>query len=153
MVLRFLLVMVLTPIAVFGAKEPAEETYALPKFEVKTQLVCSFGIGIVASWDAKNQAIGRIFISEVSSDSTAERIGLRRGDEILSINGKKVSELKGGNKPGSDLYALLVNRPPGEEINIEVSVRAVKKVTLPAAGMGVPGPLRPATQLPAAPAR
>lgn len=140
-----------------GATEPAAEaspedpTYILPKLEVKTNLVCSFGIGIIAMWNRQTERITRVFINEVNEGSTADRLGLRRGDEILSINGKKIAEMKGGNKPGSDLFALLVDRPAGEEIDVEVAVRVVKRVTLPAAKPGVPGPFKPAAELRPAP--
>lgn len=129
------------------AAEAEQEIYTLPKIEVSTQLTCSFGIGIIGTWDAKAQRIGRLFINEVAEGSTAARLGLQRGDEILSINGRKIAEMKGGNKPGSDLFALLVNRPPNEEIEVEVAVRVLKKVILPAAKLGAPGPLKPAAQM------
>jgi membrane-associated protease RseP (regulator of RpoE activity) len=132
--------------------KPDDETYVLPKLEVGTKLVCSFGFGLMASWDPKTQRVGRIFITEVNANSTAERLGLKRGDEILAINGKKVADLKGGNKPGSDLFALLVNRPAGELIDLEVAVRVVKNLTLPAAQLGAPPPLKPAAELKAQPA-
>jgi C-terminal processing protease CtpA/Prc len=144
MIFRWLLIVTLGCTLARGAAEP--ETEVLPAMEVKAQLVCSFGFGVIATWDAKTQHVGRIFITEVISGSTAERLGLKRGDEIISLNGKKVPDLKGGNKPGSDLFALLVNRPAGESLEIEVTVRAIRKVTLPAAVLGAPAPLAPPGQ-------
>lgn len=110
----------------------AEEIYELPKMEVKASMVCSFGIGIVVSLDKKTGAIRRVYVDSVAPGSDAESLGLVRGDEILVINGRKVAELKGGAKAGSELFDLLVNQPPGKKINLEVAVRMVRRVSLTA---------------------
>ena len=115
------------------AESPAPEaTITLPKFEVKSNAVCSYGIGIVASWNKTTQSIDHVYIEEVSPDSTAAGMGLVRGDEILTINGRKVTTMKGGMKRGSDLFELLVNQPMGRTIVLEIAVRAVKRFELPA---------------------
>jgi S1-C subfamily serine protease len=118
------------------AAEPAaviaEETITLPKFQVQGNAICSFGIGIIATWDKKNQSIGHVYVDDVSPGSEAEKIGLKRGDEILSLNGKKITDMKGGMRRGSDLFELLVNPPIGRTIDVEVAVRVVKKVVLTA---------------------
>ncbi len=124
----------LLPPASAARPSPAsgEEVYELPKMEVKDTAVCSFGIGVVATWDRATQKVTHLYVSGVSPGSAAEELGLARGDEILSINGRKVSELKGSFKHGSDFFNLLVNQPPGREIKLEVAVRTVKPVTLTA---------------------
>ena len=94
--------------------------------------MCSYGIGIVATWNKTTQSIDHVYIEEVSPDSTAAGMGLVRGDEILTINGRKVTAMKGGMKRGSDLFELLVNQPMGRTIVLEVAVRAVKRFELPA---------------------
>ena len=102
----------------------------LPEVEVKTTAYCNFGFGIVVFGDVKAGEIRRILIDEVKNDSAASRMGLQRGDEILSVNGVRVVDMKGGMKGGSDLFRLLINRPPGERIDVEVAVRVVKRVSL-----------------------
>jgi S1-C subfamily serine protease len=102
----------------------------LPELEVKTTAYCNFGFGIVVFGDVKAGTISRVLIDEVKPDSAASRMGLQRGDEILSVNGMRVADMKGGMKGGSDLFRLLINRPAGVRIDVEVEVRVVKRVTL-----------------------
>ena len=109
-----------------------EEPLVLPAFKLKGVPVCSFGIGIVGSRDPQTRAILRLVISEVSPGSAADQHGLKEGDEILAINGEKVRGMDGEMKHGSRLFDLLVNQPSHQTINLEVVVRTVTNVTLPA---------------------
>ena len=119
--------------AVMAAEPVAKgDVYELPKMEVKSSMVCSFGIGVTVALNRTTLAITHVYVDHVAAGSDAESLGLVRGDEILVIDGRKVTNLKGGAKAGSDLFALLVNRPPGTKINLEVAVRAVRRVTLSA---------------------
>ncbi len=108
----------------------AEESINLPKMTVKGTPVCSFGIGIVCTRDPATRKIRRVFISEVLLGSRAEQDGLKEGDEILALNGRKVAGLEADVKHGAWLFDQLVDREPGESIDVEVAVRVVKKVTL-----------------------
>jgi len=91
----------LTTILGYAEAASPDTTITLPKFEVKSNAVCSYGIGIVATWNKTTQSIDHVYIEEVSPDSTAAGMGLVRGDEILTINGRKVTAMKGGMKRGS----------------------------------------------------
>jgi predicted metalloprotease with PDZ domain len=112
--------------------EPTEEKVTLPKFEANGNAVCCYGFGIVVTWNNKTQHIEHVYIDYVTPGSKAERIGLKIGDEILSLNGIKITSMKGGTKRGSDLFELLVDQPVGRMIDIEVAVRVVKKYVLTA---------------------
>jgi len=112
--------------------EPIEENITLPKFEANGNAVCCYGFGIVVTWNNKAQHIERVFIDYVTPGSKAEKIGLKNGDEILSLNGIKVADMKGGTKRGSDLFEILVDQPVGRMIDVEVAVRVVKKYVLTA---------------------
>lgn len=114
-----------------GAAPPAEsEAVAMPALVVKDNALCSFGIGVQAIGNLETKEISRLLITDVWEGSEAEKLGLKAGDEILSINGIKVSALKGGTKRGGDLFELLINRPRGARLKIEVLVHTVKRMTL-----------------------
>jgi S1-C subfamily serine protease len=110
--------------------DPDKDVVTLPQFDVKATAHCNFGFGIVVFGDVKAGTISRVLVDDVVRDSEASRLGIEKGDEILAVNGKRVSDMKGGMKGGSDLFRLLINRPPGERIDVEVKVRVVKKVVL-----------------------
>jgi S1-C subfamily serine protease len=114
------------------APAPVEDKITLPTFKVQGNAICSFGFGLVATWNEKTQSIGHVYVDDVGPGSLAEQAGMKRGDEILSLNGKKIPEMKGGMKRGSDLFELLVNQPVGKTIDVEVAVHVVKKVVLAA---------------------
>lgn len=109
---------------------PAEESIDLPKMTVKGTPVCSFGIGVVCTRDPTTRKIKRVFISEVIPGSLADENGLKEGDEILAINGRKVAGVDGDIKHGAWLFDQLADRAPGESIEVEVAVRTFKKVKL-----------------------
>ena len=114
------------------AKPETGEIITLPRFEVKGNPICCYGFGIIATWDAKTQTVTHLYVDEVRPGSEADRIGLQRGDEILSINGRKIADMKGGLKRGGDLFALLVDQPVGRMTDFAVTVRTVKKLVLSA---------------------
>ena len=121
---------------VLPAAEPAQDTtnerITLPTFEVKGRAICCYGFGIFAVWNKKTQKIDRVYIDDIIPGSKAEKIGLKYGDEILSLNGIKIADMKGGTSRGSDLFELLVDQPVGRMIDIEIAVRVVKKYVLTA---------------------
>jgi serine protease Do len=54
-----------------------------------------------------------VMVGGVSSDSAAERAGLKEGDVILEFNGKKVSE-------PSALQLLVAQTPPGSKVTLHI---------------------------------
>lgn len=119
-----------------AAAEPApvkpDDLIALPKYQVKGEAVCPFGIGVGGLREPDTHRIKRLFITEVTVGSEAERLGLQAGDEILSLNGKKVAGMDGTKQAGSELFELLVNQAAGQTLALEVIVHSVKNLNLTA---------------------
>lgn len=116
--------------------EPAaplpDEKIELPKLAVKGTPICSYGIGVVGLREPGTKKIKRLFVEDVAENSPAQHAGIQDGDEILSINGLKVAGMDGYMKPGSQLFELLINQPPGRAIRLEVVIHNVQAVTLKA---------------------
>src|ERR1700722_17971424 len=87
----------------------ASEQLLMPKFVVQGTPICSFGISLRILGDVKTKKATRILISDVIPGSRAEVLGLKPGDEILAVNGLKISELKGGMNPDGDIMQLFGN--------------------------------------------
>jgi S1-C subfamily serine protease len=108
----------------------ASEQLLMPKLVVQGTPICSFGISLKILGDLKTKKVTRILISDVISGSRAEGLGLKPGDEILTVNGLKISELKGGMNPDGDIMQLFGNRKKGEAIDLKIAVRVAKDFTL-----------------------
>ncbi|XP_006882815.1 PREDICTED: T-lymphoma invasion and metastasis-inducing protein 2 isoform X2 [Elephantulus edwardii] len=71
------------------------ELFPLHVYEVqltKTESVSDFGFAVTAQVD-DHQHLSRIFISDVLPDSLAYGEGLRKGNEIVALNGEAVADL------------------------------------------------------------
>ncbi|MEK6477650.1 aspartyl protease family protein [Catalinimonas sp. 4WD22] len=55
-----------------------------------------------------------LYISKITEDTPADRVGLKEGDMIISINGRRPPELDLG------LFSALVNKRPGKRIRVKV---------------------------------
>ncbi|PKL11568.1 MAG: serine protease, partial [Spirochaetae bacterium HGW-Spirochaetae-6] len=63
-----------------------------------------------------------VLLTEIESDSPAEKAGLKAGDLVLSANGARVDN-------ASSLITVISNIPPGEAINLEI-MRNKKKMNI-----------------------
>lgn len=116
-----------------GADQPAANPGAgqvtMPRMVVQDNAICSFGFSLKILGDAKAKKISRMFVSEVQEGTRADALGLKAGDEIISVNGIKVADLKGWLSRDGDVMQLFVNRKRGESIDLVVSVRVTKDFT------------------------
>lgn len=123
--------------AVIGsATEPAksDKPVQLAPFAVKGDPVNSFAFDLVVKLDKQTKRIAQLLISGVREGSDAEREGLRAGDEIVRINGRPITDFPADFSPGGDLNKILLNRPPGERLDLEIITRRTTSVTVRAAG-------------------
>lgn len=111
----------------------------LAPFVVKSDPVNSYAFDLLVNIDKATRKIMRLTITGVQADSDAARAGLQPGDQIVKINGQDVTSLSPQTGPDSELNRLLLNRPPGESLRLEVLTKRTLSVTLHAAEPA-PGP-------------
>src|SRR5437016_2047271 len=68
----------------------------------------------------KGQLTGAL-VSEVTPKSPAEKVGMKTGDVITSVNGKKISDAR-------ELRLMIGSMPPGTKIQIEVNREGQSKI-------------------------
>src|SRR5690606_30196900 len=54
-----------------------------------------------------------LLVREVAPDSPADQAGIRRGDEILSVNGRRMND-------GDQLVGMISRQDPGSEVEIQI---------------------------------
>ena len=67
-------------------------------------------IGAMLDEDEVNN---KLTIESCVPDSACSEAGLRKGDQILSINGQKITNL-------ADLRVIMWDKEPGEEISLQI---------------------------------
>lgn len=111
-----------------AAPGPGEAVEVLPPIKVKGEVECSFGFAVTMFRNPKTRKVDRLFVGKMSRSSPAAKLGLKPGDEILSLNGKKVRGMDGEAKQGAELFTLLCNRTPGDTVEFEVVLDAQDRV-------------------------
>lgn len=112
-----------------------EPPVTLTPYVVKDNPINSYAFDLVVGVDKASHRIVRLLITAVADDSDAARAGLKPGDEIVKINGLSLAELGAPFGPDSELNRLLLNRPPGEPLRLEVVTRRTLDVILRAAAV------------------
>lgn len=126
---RWALLQITSPAA---AKEPAPfaalqkaapvpaGAVALAPFRVHENPLTSFPVSLRVIRDPINDHIQRIFVTEVPTDSTTDRAGVKVGDEVLRIDDRPVTEFTGGLGRRSELGKVLIDRRPGSMVDLEI---------------------------------
>lgn len=115
------------------AGAPAAKATVLPPLSVHDEAICSFGFSFTCFGDPQTRRIRRLMITDVQQGSRADTLGLMRGDEILEVDGIRVTDLKGGLGRDGDLMRLFVNREYGATIRLLVAIHgSLYRITLPA---------------------
>jgi S1-C subfamily serine protease len=102
---------------------PDPKLSVLPPLKVSDEAICRFGFSFTCRGDLQTSKISRLLITDIQQGSRADRLGLVAGDEILAVDGIKVTDLKGGLGRSGDLMRLFVNRKDGEKIKLGLWIR------------------------------
>jgi predicted metalloprotease with PDZ domain len=125
--------------AVFAADQtkpvaPAEPPVQLAPYAVNSTPVNSYAFDLVVRVSKETGKIVSLVISGVRENSDADQADLRPGDEITKINGVPVTEMDPQLGPDGQLGKLLLNRPKGERLDLEVVIHRKARATLHAVG-------------------
>jgi S1-C subfamily serine protease len=111
----------------------------LEPYVVRSTAVTPFQITLRVSSD-KNGRVAGISVSGVPTGSRTERLGVRAGDRILSIDGRPVREFASALGRDSELGRKFLERSDGDRIRLELAPAdgsALREVTLEVpAGVG-----------------
>ena len=87
----------------------------------------AFGFGLRITRIENPRVVLDLVVDRVQVGSDAERKGLRPGSKIVSINGRDVSQYEATFEHGSELNRILVDRPEGARVTMQVLVPGKKK--------------------------
>lgn len=108
----------------FAALKPqkpvAAGALAVAPFRVKADPITSFPLSLQVLRDPDGVHLARILVTEVPPDSSTEKAGVKVGDEILSLDDRAVSSFAQGVGRRSELGLLLIDRPPGTRLTLEI---------------------------------
>jgi PDZ domain len=109
------------PFAIFHAKLnlPAG-VVGMEPVHVKDTPLTSFPISLEIVPDYATDRIVRILVNEVPEGSITERAGVKVGDEIIAINGRKITDFKVGVGKDSEIGRIFLNREPGDMVDLEL---------------------------------
>ena len=99
---------------------PSDDVVTLEPYRVKSNPITSYPISLEITRDRATNRIAEIVVSDVPVGSTTEQDGVRKGDFIVRINGRKVDEFAGGVDARSEIGRIFINRPSGETLELDL---------------------------------
>lgn len=126
-----LALLVLVP--AFGKEAPpaADDTVLkLDPLKIHENAIIAFAVNIVIYVEPDTKKVTHIFITKVHPGTDADKAGLQEGDEIVKLDGEPVKGLDPRIVKDSPLGRILLNRPPGEPLNLEVITHRKQELTL-----------------------
>jgi len=112
------------------ATDPAETRIVLKPYPVRDVPFNSYSFDVSVYANKQTHLITHLYITAVGEGSDAEQLGLKAGDEIIKLDGKPVKAMHSEFTAGGELFQLLVNRRPGEKLQLEVMTHRLVEVTL-----------------------
>ena len=106
--------------SLIAAKPVAAGALAVAPFRVKADPITSFPLSLQVLRDPTGARLARILVTEVPPDSSTEKAGVKVGDEIISLDDRAVSSFAQGVGRRSELGLLLIDRPPGTRLTLEI---------------------------------
>ncbi len=90
----------------------------LEPFRVKDDAVGSFPISF--SVERVGNRVKEILVTKVIEGSSTERMGVRVGDKIVKIDGRKTEDFAGGTGKDSEIGRIFLNREAGDMVKLDL---------------------------------
>ena len=126
-----LALLVLVP--AFGKEAPPaadDKVLKLDPLKIHENAIIAFAVNIVIYVEPETKKVTHIFITKVHPGTDADKAGLQEGDEIVKLDGEPVKGLDPRIVKDSPLGRILLNRTPGEPLNLEVITHRKQELTL-----------------------
>ncbi|HEX2854007.1 MAG TPA: PDZ domain-containing protein [Opitutaceae bacterium] len=98
----------------------ASGSVAMSPYVVKDIPVSDFPIGFDIMRNSGGDRVTGIVVNLVPPGSTTDRAGVKVGDAIVAINGRKAVEFAAGVGKDSELGRIFLNRKPGDQVDLEI---------------------------------
>ena len=97
-----------------------EPVVVLNPFVVREEPITSFGIALRIEADPTTQLITSLVVIEVPPRSEVWNRAIRKGAEILAVEGKDVRSIAARFDPGSEFNRYFMNRKAGDRLKLTV---------------------------------
>lgn len=128
-----LLLALLVLVPAFGKEAPPaadDQVLKLDPLKIRENAIIAFAVNIVIYVEPETKKVTHIFITKVHPGTDADKAGLQEGDEIVKLDGEPVKGLDPRIVKDSPLGRILLNRAPGEPLNLEVITHRKQELTL-----------------------
>ena len=107
-----------------------EKVLKLDPLKIRENAIIAFAVDIIIYVEPETRKVSHIFLTKIHPGTDADKAGLKEGDEIVKLDGQPVKGLDPRIVKDSPLGQILLNRTPGEPLNLEVITHRTQEFTL-----------------------
>ncbi len=106
---------------------PPTGSVALRPVRIRGNPLTNFPFSLQIRWSETSDRITAITVTSVPENSESARAGIRAGDTIVAIDGRKVEDFPAGVGQHDELGRIFVNRHPGDAVSLEIRTPGATK--------------------------
>lgn len=99
---------------------PPAGVIALAPVQVRNRPICDFAVSLGVRWSLGGDRVEAIRVTNVPKGSDAAIAGVKAGDAVIEINGRKIEEFSGGVGKDDDLGKIFLNRRFGDTVRLKI---------------------------------